>query len=362
MNILSYLAGRYGDKYPGRDLPAYLMGKAAGSAAVVWKTVSGALVHITDALARPAKSLIVKIEPVQEGSGDPSPTNVRPISGHTGAAVQKRGKNLLDSQYEKVESNNIYSYEQNKFLLKKGVTYVYNTTVPRSGIYISGDGIDVRDYSLQNPIIYTPTEDVLVFFNAYWADSRIPSGGLSADMVYLNVATDQGYEAFRGETIPVSWETEAGTVYGGEVDVVSGKLVAEYVLKTIKRFTGVFGEGSYGTAAYVVDYDITRAGANVERMMSNVFTYDENSYTSMPLYSYVGGSGASTTYTFIIPKGLSTTEAANAWLAEQPPITYMAKLVKPIEYDLTPQAVTLFAGENNIWNDVGETEITYAAQ
>lgn len=36
--------------------------------------------------------------PVQEGSGDPSPTNIRPISGWNGLTVYKAGKNLLIRQ------------------------------------------------------------------------------------------------------------------------------------------------------------------------------------------------------------------------------------------------------------------------
>ena len=51
------------------------------------KTVSGPAVHVIDALARPAQSIIVTILPIQSGSGDPSPDNVRPISGRTGANV-----------------------------------------------------------------------------------------------------------------------------------------------------------------------------------------------------------------------------------------------------------------------------------
>lgn len=53
----------------------------------VEKTVSGAIVHITDALAAPVSALSVAIEPVQSGSGDPSPSNIRPISGWTGANI-----------------------------------------------------------------------------------------------------------------------------------------------------------------------------------------------------------------------------------------------------------------------------------
>ena len=48
-------------------------------------TVSGSIVHIEDALAKPLKSIVVNIDPVQSGTGDPSPDNIRPITGWTSA-------------------------------------------------------------------------------------------------------------------------------------------------------------------------------------------------------------------------------------------------------------------------------------
>jgi hypothetical protein len=53
------------------------------------------IVTVNDASAILAKDITIAIEPVQAGSGDPSPTNVRPISGWTGANVTRTGKNLL---------------------------------------------------------------------------------------------------------------------------------------------------------------------------------------------------------------------------------------------------------------------------
>lgn len=41
--------------------------------------------------------LQVDLEPTQEGSGDPSPSNVRPIRGHGGVDVNVGGKNLFDA-------------------------------------------------------------------------------------------------------------------------------------------------------------------------------------------------------------------------------------------------------------------------
>lgn len=60
--------------------------------------------------------------PAQEGSGDPSPENIRSIKGRTEVKVERCGANLL----------NIKPF--NKFI-NKGITYEY---VPDGGIHISG--------------------------------------------------------------------------------------------------------------------------------------------------------------------------------------------------------------------------------
>lgn len=53
-----------------------------GGASPYPKSASGSIITITDGAENtPLKSAVVNIEPVQSGSGDPSPTNIRPISG-----------------------------------------------------------------------------------------------------------------------------------------------------------------------------------------------------------------------------------------------------------------------------------------
>lgn len=51
------------------------------------KTESGSIVSIEGTGADKVTSLVAQIEPVQAGSGDPSPTNVRPITGWTAVNV-----------------------------------------------------------------------------------------------------------------------------------------------------------------------------------------------------------------------------------------------------------------------------------
>ncbi|MBO6012433.1 MAG: hypothetical protein J6P82_02805, partial [Bacteroidales bacterium] len=69
--------------------------KGVTGGAVEEATATGnPLAFLTD-LARPLKSLLIPFSPKQEGSGDPSPQNVRPIVPWNGLTVWN-GKNLLD--------------------------------------------------------------------------------------------------------------------------------------------------------------------------------------------------------------------------------------------------------------------------
>lgn len=67
----------------------------------------------------------VSWEPTQEGSGDPSPDNVRPIKGRDSVTVERCGKNLL----------NIAPFTKQT---TQGVTYEY---VANGGIHISGTAL-----------------------------------------------------------------------------------------------------------------------------------------------------------------------------------------------------------------------------
>ena len=58
-------------------------------------TVTGATpLLMPGAVAKPLRAATFQISPVQSGSGDPSPSNVRPITGWTGANVTVTGMNL----------------------------------------------------------------------------------------------------------------------------------------------------------------------------------------------------------------------------------------------------------------------------
>lgn len=91
----------YGSVFPKDDyyikaqIDTALDGKADENEATP-VSVSGNPITITDAANIPCESLSMTIEPIQAGSGTPSPTNVRPIIGLTEAtAVSSQDSNLI---------------------------------------------------------------------------------------------------------------------------------------------------------------------------------------------------------------------------------------------------------------------------
>lgn len=74
-----------------------LFGAASGGKAIEDTATGNPLVFLTD-LARPLKSLSIPFTPIQQGTGDPSPDNIRPIVPWNGLSVFGGGKNLFDKE------------------------------------------------------------------------------------------------------------------------------------------------------------------------------------------------------------------------------------------------------------------------
>ena len=65
-------------------------------ASLPWQTFTGNPLQFNAEKAHTLRSTVVAFSPIQSGSGDPSPTNVRPISGWTAVTVTGAGENLWD--------------------------------------------------------------------------------------------------------------------------------------------------------------------------------------------------------------------------------------------------------------------------
>ena len=102
MNLLPLTFNNLEQQTPLRRL--LMLHALAGGKEVEDTATGNPLTFLTD-LARPLKSLVASFTPIQSGSGDPSPTNVRSISGWSGVNVTHCGQNLLN--YDLIADTNV---------------------------------------------------------------------------------------------------------------------------------------------------------------------------------------------------------------------------------------------------------------
>lgn len=160
--------------------------------------------------------------------------------------------------------------------------------------------------------------------------------------------------------IPVSWQAEAGTVYAGEVDAISGKLKVTHKLFT---FVGDDSESWSNVAAGGNRANTISIGASIAQPtdtapMCNEFvavSYAERD-TSVANTCYVTPTGS---LAVITTTDYNTSSKFKALIAENN-LKVLIKLATPIEYDITPAEINSLVGVNNIWGDTnGSVSVVY---
>lgn len=344
-------------------------------------TASGAIASFPDGMAAPAKDVTIDIEPVQSGSGDPSPENVRPITGWTGANVTRTGKNLLDISKQPDFQSGPRSIVNNgdgsitvtldantsagnitlrdligEVALGKICTLSANTTGSNKYIYLYGINETWRFGAAK--MVTKEALDSIVLWYASGANTTATISNIQVELG--STVTD--YEPF-GKTYPITFPSEAGTVYGGTLDVTTGLLtvtMAEVDLGTINWFS------NSETVPDIFRSSIDRkfGFGNFNMVCSKYITYTGNNSTGQNIEAlvqangnglYVNGGSA----TFYIADSAYTN--ADAFKAAMSGVQLVYELATPQTYQLTPTEVTLLLGDNNVWADTGDSTVTYRA-
>ena len=181
-------------------------------------------------------SAVVTLKPKQAGTGDPSPENVRPISGYDSLAVNVRGKNLAD--YTKARPRDV---SQSVEIIPNGVKW--------SGDYFFL--IPITGLPKASTIVCTYTSELAGVWNIQYSDrtydGHYPANGrpltldpnktpenlliyslnpaqVVTDAIFTNIQLEFGstptpYEPYQGETLTLTFPE---TIYGGTVDAVTG--------------------------------------------------------------------------------------------------------------------------------------------
>lgn len=354
-------------------------------------TISSAIITTFDASAAdmPLKELTVNIEPVQTGSGDPSPDNVRPFTGWTGCKLHRTGISLIGGDafvgyaFAKTDSG----YE---------LTYGGSGVSQRGSAYADITGLPAGLYTLQF-INYTCPDGGAVTFRfrspgGSWTTFTIIGGSafgrrsftmpanaaqiqfyfspntasvgdkLTADdVVLMREEDDETPEPYKGNTYDITFPSpDPGTVYGGTLDVMSGKLSVNFASLTLPNADSIRDSTADGTGKWVrysmpqntsVNDDTVNAIGEKLKGINRSSTEYRAAWT---MQTYTGGAN---NYLAVFVPADYTLEQIDTAIADSQ-IVY--KLNIPIIYDLSdaPEITTLL-GENNIWADCGNVTVIY---
>lgn len=169
----------------------------------------------------------------------------------------------------------------------------------------------------------------------------------------------------------ISWADEAGTRYGGYVDLVKGELVIDWIYFLFSRSSKV---SDYGTSADGLRKWMTlRITHNVPPYQITPDNGDNYGMFSIGNWRHSVEAGknrayVNSTYVYAIIttdiEDLTTAEGRTAYFdrleTNNIPIEVVYKRATPLHYQLTPQQLLAFKGTNNIWSNTnGQTEVKF---
>lgn len=375
--------------------------KAAALSSAVVKTVTAAIVHIKDALAGPAQNVTIAIEPVQSGSGDPSPDNVRPITGWTGANVYRTGANIWGG--EKM-ANDFVAAINNASACFKGededgayVRFTAGAALNDKVIYRGPFKENTRytfimrrkksnnNNSSNMVIVYTdgasgyiPIGDDYTTVKSYafvsaagkTIDHIVTIWGSGTTYLYYDdcgwfegVLTVDDFQPYTGTTIPISFGS-AGTVYGGTLDVTTGVLTVTHASVNMGSLSWSAAGIRFFSSGLAAEIKKPANNDAVADLLCSVYSaanysqvYADTVDSAIAVVATPAGSAGQVSVRDHSASGKTGAEFKTAMSGVQ--LVY--ELATPQTYQLSPQEVQLLAGENNIWADTGNTILTYLA-
>lgn len=321
-------------------------------------------------------------EPMQEGTGTPSPENIRPIKGRDSVNVERCGENLLPfgERIENIYKQQIMSSDALLLLSKAcaGKELTLTFSIETQNIVLNDDVEDEWRKRIGFECHGTLADGTEVYTLQCWFDDandeltkngkktktltvtmpKLASGSITFYAQNIKSGSFVAYDfgIYAGTTAPTTYTPYNGqtntltlpeTVYGGEVDAVTGEGQETWQAKSFDGTEGwlVFDAGDkdqfFYTTKYTLDKEPTKsicshfstvryAGTSIIRIYTDVFT---------------------------------DVDAWEAYLAAQKaagtPVQVCYKLVEPIPFTATgAQPIPALAGANTVLTDADSVTVT----
>ena len=310
-----------------------------------------------------------KWEPAQEGSGTPSPENIRPIKGRDSVQVEQCGENLLNIKLVNEIVGRPTIKNDNGWLqvdgeLQGGNLWLAIGYVLRPGTYCAyffgGD-------SMQDNGVLWIYGDVQALMEPKRRQAILTVKNTSKVNVYLHVnrsftlTTKFAVAIVSGSTAPTTYTPYIGqtntltlpeTIYGGEVDAVNGEGQETWKMLTLDGTTNKFTQSD-----------------RFWRMPSNSAPGVVNGYATMCSHFPANTFGGNQTGNYIFTRAdimsryFPDVNALNAYIAAQyaagTPVQVCYKLKEPVPFTATgAQPLPALVGVNTVLTDADSTTVT----
>lgn len=390
---------------PGQDAPQ--IDDSRVSSATPWSSrqivdtlapefeTSGAVVTCTPVAGYPLH-VVSQIVPVQDGEGDPSPDNVRPIRGRDEANLWVAGKNLIGNFKPgensvlgvawSIDSDSISAAgtasggtsttatdDLLNLTIKKlpQAIYVvsYKTTdsnIAFVAVIYSSDGTAIK--YLSNGVPYT-LQETGAYMNVYAqvTNGKTVNGKIYDIQLEIN-SVPTPYEPYRGSTITLPF---GQTVYGGTLDWTTGVLSVDWISHTFNaddEFSNSPWRETESSLGVLCSIQPNREEYPIASELPNIISPSLQPLSYYDLYSgnidgpaigFVTGGVSEQRIAVRIPKSIvsSVAEIKN-WLIDNA-VEVIYKTAEPIAIiQLTPQEILALSGTTTIYADTGDTTVS----
>lgn len=357
---------------------------AAALAAYPTESATGAVASTAvGADGIPVKSLVAQIVPVQAGSGDPSPVNVRPISGWTGANIHVAKSSLqLAATYQDVTT--YYYLQTTRSSIRKD--YYGDTpngrvlTEPQTRELISPYNdrytpVPADNYKVTGTVSGSKSTGAVAVEFSNWDGSQ----SVIATMGGAAVSVPAGFYIYRVEmateswangdwmqiddfaivvepsaVYPITFPAAAGTVFGGNLNVTTGLLTITHARIDLGSMTWTDTalplSVATGTQSIIVAPSSTSVAADI--LCDSYATAARDALSDKQICIAANGS------TIISDTRFNGKTAAQIkTLLNGVYMVYPLKTQQTVQ--LTPTEVKSLLGANNIFADCGDVAVTF---
>lgn len=344
------------------DLETLMMLRGIKGKAIEAQATGNPLAFVTD-IAKPLRSMLIPFTPQQEGTGDPSPQNIRNILPWNGLTVFGGGKNLFDKDDPDIQLNkrvttggtiinSLYSQAVTGFIsVKEGAKYIINNY------------IDENFFSC-----FYSERDIAKPVGAIFGNNEFPKtapkgakylivtiGNSGIDGFQIEVGqTDTAYEPYKPITnTDIVFQS---AVYGGTLDAVSGVLTVEYA-EVILKGTEEWYESE--NKFFVTSVSALKNNTAKQNIFCDLFKYSLNSADYLLQGQFTDSINSA--YNIRIRKhddAMTLQEFKSLLASNNMHIVYKAET--PQEIQLTSAQINALVGNNTIWSDAnGQMTATY---